>query len=305
MHEDQHQPETAASVLPGLPRVAALDALLREVDGLRLSLETDLSLAASAVEVGAVQVAGDILEADRRELLCFQTRTLGHLAELSRTDELSAVSDTRHARRRRLVPAAPFVAAAAIVGFLTGVVPSHLSGGSADTRSTSAASTSLLNLTKLAAGKDTASVRAQAISLHDQLAPLVAQAHDDPAAAQQALALLTQERMILIAHGDTAGLADVLRESRLLTAQLTAALPPAVRPLASTIARVRPPALAVQPQPYVTPLRSPSAKASASPSSSPKASPSASPKASPTSTASPKPSSSPAGPALPSQPITP
>jgi hypothetical protein len=61
------------------PRAVALDALLRELDGLRLTLETDLSLAAAAVDAGADVLARGILAGDQDELHAFQDRTLEQL----------------------------------------------------------------------------------------------------------------------------------------------------------------------------------------------------------------------------------
>ena len=97
--------ETAASILPGHPRVGALDALLREVDGLRLTHETDLTLAAAAVEAGAPESAVDIIDSDRDSLHTFESRALGHLSDLAAGPVVR-----RHSRWSR-VPAAPFVAA--------------------------------------------------------------------------------------------------------------------------------------------------------------------------------------------------
>ena len=65
------QRETAADALPGARSADGLDALLRDVEGLRRVLETDLSLAASATEAGALDVAADVVDADRAELARF------------------------------------------------------------------------------------------------------------------------------------------------------------------------------------------------------------------------------------------
>ncbi|MCW2779504.1 MAG: hypothetical protein JWN17_3229, partial [Frankiales bacterium] len=75
---------------PGAPRVAALDALLREIDGIRSSLETDLTLAAGAVEAGAPGLAASLLSGDRSDLAAFQDRALGHLAALEAAVEAAA-----------------------------------------------------------------------------------------------------------------------------------------------------------------------------------------------------------------------
>ena len=73
------QRETAADRLPGTRCADGLDALLRDVEGLRRVLESDLSVAASATEVGALDVASDVVDADRAELARFSERAVGHL----------------------------------------------------------------------------------------------------------------------------------------------------------------------------------------------------------------------------------
>ncbi len=272
-------PETPASILPGSPRVGALDALLREVDGLRLTLETGLSLAASAVDAGSPGLALDILEDDRSSLAAFQDRALGHLADLSATP---VVSTARRSRFR--VPAAPFVAAAAIVGFLVGVVPTTGSNGADEVRvSTVAANSSLDQLKAFAAVGNTSQVRMTAATLHQQLLAVVAQAGSDPAAAERALLMLSIERNAIEASGDSVALRDVLVRSAALAKRIRNSLP-------STIRSAIPAAPALE----VPRTASPSPKAAtASPkpaTASPTPSPSASPKPSPS--ASPKPSGS-------------
>ena len=59
--------------------VPALDDLLREVHGLRRTLETDLCLVASATEVGALEIAHHLLSGGRVELPRFEARALDHL----------------------------------------------------------------------------------------------------------------------------------------------------------------------------------------------------------------------------------
>jgi len=260
------------------PRVDALDALLRDVDDLRLTLATDLSLAASAVESGVPQVALDILSSDRDSLHRFEERALANLAELDSPTPRKSVWAQAHA--------APIVAAAALVGLLAGVVP-HVVGPSTDSTTTVAASDSLERLQELALKGDTERVRAASFQLHQQLASVVANAHDDPAAAQNALLLLSYEQSAIANSADSLALADVLRQSQALARAIVAALP------ASARRHVPAPAVAVAPEP------------SPSPKASPKPSPSASPKPKPS--AKPSPSSSPSKDPypLPSPPIAP
>jgi hypothetical protein len=246
------------------PRVEALDALLREVDELRLTLETDLTLAASAVESGSPALAADILGDDRAALRRFEERALDHLAAL----------DTPAPRRSvwAQVHAAPIVAAAALVGLLAGVVPQALSPRDNGTQRTVAASDSLERLQQLAEHGDAAQVRAASVELHQQLAGVVANAKSDPEAAQNALLLLTYEQSAIVRSGDSSVLADVLQQSQALARAIVAAMPKAARPGVP----VAQPAASPRPKPKSSATTSPTPKPSAStrPSASPSASPS-------------------------------
>jgi len=274
-------PETAATILPGNPRVGALDALLREVDGLRHTFETDLTLAAAAAEAGSPAIAVGILEGDRADLAAFEQRALGHLSELAVSDPL-----TPGTARRFRVPALPFVAAAALVGFLVGVVPSTVTPGPNEVNtSTVAATGSLEELRDLVATGTTSQVRAAATTMHAQLLAVVAQAGSNPEAAQQALLLLSYERDAIAQGGDSAALRDVLMQSTALTIKIRNALPASVRHIVP-VAPVLP-----TPQPSASPKPAPTT-AKATPS------PSASPKPKPTASASPNPSQSPSQPGV-------
>lgn len=271
---DSVERESAQSVLPELPRVGALDALLHELDGLRLTLETDLTLAAAAVESGQPAMAVDIIDSDRDGLRAFEGRALGHLERLA----------TPHRRFR--VPAAPFVAAAAVAGFLVGVVP-HLSGPAQDNTtnvSSSSPAQSLQLLEEATNSGDTAQALDAANQLHGQLTPILLQAKTDPAAAAQALALLQQEQQLLAGAPDASALLDVLQTSRQLASTLRSLLRTVPKPAAPVVVA----APQTTPQPTSAPASakpatspSPTATPKHSSSPAPKSSGSASPSASP------------------------
>jgi hypothetical protein len=295
--------ETAESILPGAPRVGALDALLREVDTLRLTLETDLTLAAAAVEAGGSDTAIEIIEDDLDSLHAFETSAIGHLADLAAGPGARAPEGRWAAWAR--VSAAPFVAAAAVIGLLLGVLP-QVSGGSGTGAITSvSAQSSLEQLTTLAAQGRTNEVRVAALTLHDQISALVDQS-SSPATAQQALLLLSRERSVIVLSGDGAALHDVLVESAALAAKIRSALPlslrsklpvaPAVLPASSP----QPKRESSRPKPTASPTPSPRATTSPKPTTS--ASPSAKPSGTPSATASstPSESSDPTMPFLPS-----
>lgn len=292
--------ETAESVLPGLPRVGALDALLREVDSLRLSLETDLTLAAAAVEGGAPQIAVDIIDSERAGLRAFESRALDHLSDLAHP----AQDEVATRRWWTRIPAAPFVAAAAVVGFLVGVVP-HT--GIATTGQLSAspasASQSLATLTRLAADGQTSQVRDAAATLHSQLMVLIGQAGSDPNAARQGLLLLASERAVITQSGDSQALRDVLAASTSLSNQILNALPANVR----TFAPTPPPVVVVaapSPSPAATSSPKPTTKPTTKPTSKPTSKPTTKPTTAPPASSSPTPSPSPSSsaPVLPSSP---
>lgn len=266
------------------PRIAELDALLREVDDLRCTMRRNLSLAATAVEAGADDLAGWLLLGEGGQVRAFEERALAHLdaleARSAGPDPVFEAPAAPAARRTsRMLPAAPFVAAAAaVVGFLTGVVPG--TGGTPVTspRTSNAALDSYAHLTRLASdGASASRISDAAKRFHADLAPLVAAAGSNPAAAEKAIALLQSERAVIAGEADSPALRAVLAQADALVRRLQATLPRRsirqVVPLAS---------VAPQDEP----------RASSSPKSSPKASPSPSPSPSPKSSPSPSPSPS-------------
>lgn len=273
------------------PRVEELDALLRQVDDLRLTLETDLSLAASALEAGAPELALDVVDSDRAELAAFERRALDSLDDL----ELSS-----HRRTRSWIPAhaASIAVAAGLVGLLAGLVPQAVAPGQPSTSNVSAGA-ALERLQELAEDGDASEIREASAALHAQLAAVVATAKTDPAAARTALLLLSYEQHAIVSSGDVAELSDVLRQSQALASRIRAALPVAVRsalpkPVVPTSGVTAP-----QPAPSSSPKASPAATTKAT--ASPKPSPTASPKPTASPTASPKDDGYP----LPTQPLQP
>lgn len=111
---------------------AELAALLADIDVLRTTLQTDLSLVAAALDVGAESLAVELVDGNVRAVRSFEVRAITRLQTMheaapgTRRSRSSAVrAPARPDRtRRRLVPSAPaLVAAAALVGFVVGVVP--------------------------------------------------------------------------------------------------------------------------------------------------------------------------------------
>ena len=267
--------ESAESVLPDIPRVGALDALLREVDSLRLTLEGDLTLAAAALEHGAPQVAVDIIDSDRDGLRSFEERALGHVSELARP------------KRRIKVPAAPFIAAAAVAGFVLGIVPhTAIPTEPASTNAASSSATESLNqLTTAASNGETDIAILAANKMHAQLLAIIAAAKTDPVAAQQALALLRAEQFVLANAGSgSAGLTQALAASRQLSSRILLVLTTAT---ASPKTSKPPAVVVVAATPRPTASASPQTATAPTPAPKPTTSPAPKPTSSPTATTSP------------------
>lgn len=294
--------------LPGqseAPRVPDLSALLADIDALRLTLQTDLTLAAAALEAGADELAGELVDGDLCELRAFSSRADTRLAALAgedapADDDVAAADEPevvplRH--RRRVLSGAPLlVAAAALLGFVAGVVPDRVSEQPASTMTSATMASYELN--RLASeGAPDEQLRLVAEALNDELAALVAQAADDPAAAEQAMTLLQQTTEVLARQGDSSVLRGVMAEARMLRERLREALPVvgqgqgrSVRSAPRTVQPVVP----VLPRHEEQEQRRETAKQSPPPKPSPKSTPA--PKPSPTTDpapAAPAPESSP------------
>lgn len=206
---------------PGAPRVPELSALLDEIDSLRLALSADLGLAASAVDVGALDVARDVISGGQHDVAGFSVRAeqllaprepVGHaLATTEPPAEEPTEPEVPRARRaaRRLALLAPtLTAAAALVGLLAGVVPSPGAPGAGGSPMTHAAHDSYAELWRLHDSGAPSSQLAQAArDLNTEVARLVALAAQDPASAEQAMRLLELELALLDdpQHGDALG----------------------------------------------------------------------------------------------------
>ncbi len=218
------------------PRIADLDALLRDVDQLRASLRRDLTLAATAADAGETELAAWLLFQDER-VRAFQTGALGRLEDLAEHEQAEQAAALGGRRSRRMLTAAPFAAVAAFVfAFVGGVVPSGPQPV-ASPRTTNVALESYEAFTQLAlAGGSASAITAAAEKFHDDLAPLVDSPLTDPAAVNHAILLLQSERAVLLAGGGGSSreLTQILREADRLVARLKAGL--ARRPLPIVIA---------------------------------------------------------------------
>jgi hypothetical protein len=223
----------------GHPRVPELAALLGEMEGLRAALRRDLALAATAVEAGADDLAGWLVGDDGRQIRDLGQRATAHLATLATAEAATAAELAAAARpvipapRRveRARPAVQLLAAAAVLGFLAGLVPPRAGPGPTEPVATSrSALQSYAKVTRLASrGASASSISAAAEEFHADLAPLVA-GGSDPREAEQAIAMLEGERAVIVRSGHRAALRPVLRRADAMVARLTEALPDPVDP---------------------------------------------------------------------------
>jgi len=231
-----------------MPRVAGLSALLADISTLRTTLQADLSLAAAALDEGEAELAGDLvagdvvavrnfearafaaLQAMDREPATRKTRTRQALTRRTRPRRQAPSRQTSTGRRsgaggvrRRLVPTAPLlVAAAALIGFALGVVPDP----PAPAPVMSSAAGASYELNRLAvAGASTAQLRTAAEQLNDEVAAVVAASGGSPAAAAEALLLLERGSEVLLDQGDAQQMQGVLNQTRQLADQLRSTLP--------------------------------------------------------------------------------
>lgn len=260
-----------------------LDGLLRDVRDLRLTLAADLNAAAGAAEAGAPGVAGDILDADRRELVRFARNAELRIARMEQRDAAAAAQPSPWRRRvTYALPAVPLVGAMAVsAAAVTGVLPlphhdnsSSRPGVAAVTASpTSPVTSSFQRLVNVVDSHASASQVIQAAkALHRQIAALIRSTPGNPGNAAEVAELIRMEQSLLMT-AQPAGADVVLNATRRLAAQLVTSVPGPTKP-------------APKPTDIATQLPKPSPSSTKSPSPSP------SPTTTKKTTSSPKPSSS-------------
>ncbi|MCW2621983.1 MAG: hypothetical protein JWL64_1585 [Frankiales bacterium] len=223
------------------PRSPELDGLLRELDQLRRTLETDLSLAAAAVEEGSFEIAAQVLSHDQEVLRAFSGQATDRL-------RASPPPPRRHPRAhpsgvRRLFataagPAGLTAAAAALVvaALITAgpstnpPAPSQTASGPGTPETLRASLTSLTKpyqaLVELSDERaPDHQVRAAAVRLNAGVRDASEQFKTDPITASAALGILQAERQVLSAR-DTAGtMTDLIVNNQQLTQEIQASLP--------------------------------------------------------------------------------
>jgi hypothetical protein len=221
-----------------------VDALLRDIAHLRLTLDADLTVAAAAAEADRFDVAAEIVDFDRAELAAFAESAQ---EQLNAAETQTAVVPKQHKhkpplRNRIALTAAPAMLAAAGV-----IAVAAITGGGANDNGMSRPQmmASYSALTALArSNDDPAQLVAIGSELNDSVAALIAAAAGDPAKAQQALRILEAEQMLLTRHHPNGG-ETLLAQARALVQRLQQTVPASVLTLAhppAPIGTLSPPA---------------------------------------------------------------
>ena len=288
------------AVPPRRPRDPRLDALLHELDALRLGLQGDLSVVAAAVESDRVEEAVAQLGDDRDALAAFGARAdavlaggapepaePAEVAESAEPAEVAEVADLA-ARGRWRLPALTAAAAAAVLA--AALTAPAVSGPEERTLAGDGVLASYTGLAGLSSDASGDEVRAAAEALHAQVEALLQGPDPDGTRAAQAAALLQAERAILGARADAPALSDVDAEAASLLQRLAGTLPqlglpagvPALPPLPLPVplpSAVPPLPTAVPPLPTAVPARpaptTPAPTAPASPTPAPTTAPTA------------------------------
>jgi hypothetical protein len=208
-----------------------LDALMRDIAHLRLTLDTDLTVAAAAAEADRFDVAAEIVDVDRVELAAFGERAQ---EQLSAAETKAAVVPTQRKRKPPLRNRIALTTAPAMLAAAGVIAVAAITGGGASERGMSRPQmmASYSALTALArSNDDPAQLVAIGSLLNDSVAALIAAAANDPAKAQQALRILEAEQMLLTRHHPSGG-DTLLAQARALVQRLQQTVPESVLTIA-------------------------------------------------------------------------
>lgn len=250
-----------------------VEDVLRDVADFRLALETDMIIAAAALDAATPELLDELLDGERAELASFHDLVLGRLADAAASDELALRRDRRKPRGSRVQRAA---AVAAVVAAVLGAgrvamvrTDRPSTEAAADSAALAVANTQYTNLSSAMTSHTPGAVNLAAQQLHKTLTSLIAQHAGDPEIAQQTARMLQAEISLLEGRGDASS--QVLAQARRLATMLQNNAPAGVRAsVAPILAVVATPKPSPKPSPKASPKPSP--KASPSPSSSAKSS---------------------------------
>lgn len=264
-------PRTDAERISALAAGADLpvEEVLREVADFRLALETDMIIAAAALDAATPDMVAEVLDGERAELATFQDRLLERLADAAATDELAPRRRNRAPRFQLVVAGAAAVLALLTVG--RAVLPA--ARPAANTAALAAAQDRYDVFSTAVTSAQPGAVTQAADQLHQTLKTLITLHADDPAVARGAATLL-QAEITLLESRDPAGASQVLAQARRLITLLQTAAPPKVKAsVAPILDAVATPKASPKPSPSASPKPTPSPSASPSPKSSPTTNP--------------------------------
>jgi hypothetical protein len=254
--------------------------VLREVAEFRLALETDLLIAAAAVDADATDVAAEIVDAERGELAAFERRVLDRIASSPPVRKPAPVAP--RSTRVRLA-----ALAAAVVGLLGGTVATQVEQApQTEQVALDEAEEQLDALARVALVGTETEVAAAAQELHAALEVLITRHAEGDASVSIEIAKILSQEQALLERQPGNGRA-VMAQVTALAKRLTKVAPRSVRATIAPLVPIDPPSS----RPSSKPSPKPSAKPTPKPS--PKPSPSSSPSPKPSSKPSDKPSGSP------------
>jgi hypothetical protein len=278
------------------PAPAGVERLLAELADLRLLLDSDLTIAAAALDADAPGMASQIIGDEHERLNSLQARILRGVTP--RPEPAVALVAQRLPLARRFANHLPAgataaLAAAAVAAVVLGgasVIPTGHGSRPALAADVANATDSYDAFSRIATSKTgvAADVEAAAAALHASLQPLIDAAGSNPESAQRALELLQAEQLLLL-QSKPAGANAILREAHRLVLRLRSQAPSVVPPAATR------PLATASPKPAAKTSAKPTTKASPSPSPSASPATKPSPKPKPSTSPSPSPSSSPTG----------
>jgi hypothetical protein len=244
-----------------------VEDVLREVADFRLALETDMIIAAAAVDADAPELLSEVVDDERLELASFHDRLLARLADAAADDEI-AVRRARKAPRLSWTTRAVAAAAAALAVFgMTRTVGTGTELSATNAAAMQTADQHYADFSSAVTSHRPGAVSQAARQLHETLQSLISEHANDPNVAQRAAQLLQAEISLLRAN-DPDGASYVLAQARNLVTLLERKASPQVR------ASVQP---VLDAAVSTTAPKKPRAKASSSPSATPSPTPSPTP----------------------------
>jgi hypothetical protein len=248
-----------------------VEDVLREVADFRLALETDMIIAAAAMDAESPDLLSEVLDGERNELATFHDRVLTRLADAAADDELALRRAKRPTHRvsRFVATAAAAVAVLSAGRLALTATQQPRTHPVSNAAALAEAQDQYDDFSSAVAGDSPGAVKDAADQLHETLQSLIRDHAGDPEVARRTAQLLQAEISLLRAN-DPAGARLVLAQAQSLVTLLRGAAPPQVQasvaPLLDVVAPRAP--KTTKPKPATTPSATPSATPKATPTPS-------------------------------------